>query len=289
MVSLIEYFLLKMSSMAKQHAESTSTNERGSKVAPVGLKMSMQPMKPPMLASQRSLPTVSPKIILAKAILKKGMVLLTTTQEAKGIRLRPRHQRPMPSAKRAPRTKCIQRRSVLKAAEPWEIMNGKSTTAAKEKRRKTIWKGGKLPPKNFMMASLPMPTTKWLKYHEMPVMYLLLAEGATTAAAAAAAATKPLEPRAPAPAAGEATLPAAPNADSAALGDGLSRASLLLVSAAFEDNLDGPAGAANAASSEYMGLLPLPPNHTKAHAAAATAGAATDAMDRLRRAPRCNG
>merc|ERR1719356_514241 len=105
--SEVEYFLLKMSSAAKHIAESNSTKDLGSNVAPVGLKMIMHPIKPPMLASHRSLPTFSPKKNLANVILKNGIVLLMTTHEAKGRRFSPMHHKPMPNASREPRTKCM--------------------------------------------------------------------------------------------------------------------------------------------------------------------------------------
>mmetsp|Transcript_90817 Transcript_90817/g.256507 ORF Transcript_90817/g.256507 Transcript_90817/m.256507 type:complete len:209 (+) Transcript_90817:524-1150(+) len=168
-----------MSSIAKHMAERIRMSDCGLKVAAVGLNTMRQPMKPPKLASQRSLPTFSPRSTFAKSILKKGIVLFTTTQEAKGSTRSPKHHRPMPSANNRPLTPCIHSRVVRKPSAPLTSNRGKSTNPAAAKRMKTIWGADKLPPRNFMMPSLPMPITKCDKYHAMPVRYVVLAETPT--------------------------------------------------------------------------------------------------------------
>mmetsp|Transcript_24570 Transcript_24570/g.56677 ORF Transcript_24570/g.56677 Transcript_24570/m.56677 type:complete len:281 (-) Transcript_24570:34-876(-) len=160
-----------MSNIAKQTADKRSTSESGLNVAAVGLKTMRQPIKPPKLASQRSFPTFSPKKILANVILKKGIVLFTTTHEAKSIIVRPRHQSAIPAASKAPRSPCIHTRLVLKACLPWNSMTGKSVAAAATKRRNTIWNGCKLAPRYFIRPSFVMPTTKCIKYQDIPTAY----------------------------------------------------------------------------------------------------------------------
>mmetsp|Transcript_67815 Transcript_67815/g.119716 ORF Transcript_67815/g.119716 Transcript_67815/m.119716 type:complete len:217 (-) Transcript_67815:2-652(-) len=128
-------------------------------------------MNPAKLASHRSFPTFSPRISCANSILKKGIVLLITTHEAKGIICSPWHHNPMPRQRRAPRTTCMNIRADLKALLPFVTKIGSKTAAAAANRRKTIWKAGRLSPRNFMMPSFPMLTTKCIKYQEMPVMY----------------------------------------------------------------------------------------------------------------------
>mmetsp|Transcript_10081 Transcript_10081/g.22296 ORF Transcript_10081/g.22296 Transcript_10081/m.22296 type:complete len:342 (+) Transcript_10081:449-1474(+) len=174
--------------MAKQAADSNSTKEVGLKVAAEGLKISKQPMKPPMLASQRSFATFSPRIVEAKAILKNGMVLLTTTQEAKGSNCKPEHQRPIPTARRKPRARCkisgvddgdddfLPVPGVAGFLETASLATrGAMTRAAARNRRKTICMAGRLPPRYFMMESFAMPTRKWPKYQVMPTIYCVLA------------------------------------------------------------------------------------------------------------------
>mmetsp|Transcript_16540 Transcript_16540/g.36565 ORF Transcript_16540/g.36565 Transcript_16540/m.36565 type:complete len:252 (+) Transcript_16540:467-1222(+) len=191
-VSLAVYFLLKMSNMAKQQADNRRTNDWGWKVAAVGLKTIKQPIKPAKLASQRCLPTFSPRMSCAKSILKKGIVLLMTTQEAKGMRFSPKHHSPMPRARRRPRAACIESLADLKALRPWNRRTGRSTKAAAENRKKTIWKGGRFSPKNFMMLSFPMLTTKCMRYQPIPVKYTCDADiDAAEAPAAKAGLSRP--------------------------------------------------------------------------------------------------
>mmetsp|Transcript_45670 Transcript_45670/g.55993 ORF Transcript_45670/g.55993 Transcript_45670/m.55993 type:complete len:210 (+) Transcript_45670:445-1074(+) len=186
-VSVAVYFLLKMSSMAKQQADRSSTKDCGWKVAAVGLKTIKQPMKPAKLASHRCFPTFSPRMSCAKSILKKGIVLLMTTQEAKGIKFNPKHHNPMPRARRRPRAACIESLADLNALLPWKRRTGRSTKAAAENRKKTIWKGGKFSPKNFMMLSFPMLTTKCMRYQPIPVKYTCEVDIDSIEAAAAVA------------------------------------------------------------------------------------------------------
>mmetsp|Transcript_28204 Transcript_28204/g.65509 ORF Transcript_28204/g.65509 Transcript_28204/m.65509 type:complete len:214 (+) Transcript_28204:303-944(+) len=188
--------------MAKQTADNSRTNDMGLNVSAVGLNTMRQPKKPAKLAIHRSLPTFSPKKILAKVILKKGMVLLTTTQDAKSISVRPKHHKAIPAANKAPRNPCIHTRLVLNALRPWISMIGKRVTAADTNRRNTIWKGAIPLPRNFISPSFPMPMTKCIRYQAMPVKYSWEAVGddaedseeAAAADSATAAATAPLWP-----------------------------------------------------------------------------------------------
>lgn len=169
-----DHFLFIMSSIAKHIAERIKKSDWGLKVAAVGLNTIRQPMKPPKLASHLSLPTFSPRSTLANSILKKGIVLFTTTAEAKGRSCSPTHQRPMPSASKLPLTACIHSLDVLKP-DGCTSSSGRRTSPAHENRMKTICDAVMLPPRNFMIPSLPIPMTKWERYHVIPVMYVDLA------------------------------------------------------------------------------------------------------------------
>mmetsp|Transcript_70380 Transcript_70380/g.131664 ORF Transcript_70380/g.131664 Transcript_70380/m.131664 type:complete len:215 (-) Transcript_70380:60-704(-) len=172
-----------MSNIAKQTADRSSTSDKGLKVAAVGLKTMRQPMKPPRLAIHRSFPTFSPRKTLANVILKKGIVLFTTTHDAKSINVRPRHQSAIPAASKAPRSPCIHTLLVRNAFLPWNSMMGNSVAAAATKRRNTIWNGCRLLPKYFIRPSFVIPTTKCIKYQEIPTTYFSLGANSFSVAA----------------------------------------------------------------------------------------------------------
>ena len=74
-----------MSIDARHIADKLRAKALGLNVAVVGLKTITHPTKPPLLAIRRSFPHFLSQEMLTNSILEKGILLLMTTQKAKGI------------------------------------------------------------------------------------------------------------------------------------------------------------------------------------------------------------